>query len=143
MAAKALIGVSCLLLTCLCTACGPVTSAATSTPPAVATPPAAAAAAPAGTATVQRSATARPIAAADPTSRCPQYSAATYGIDPNQVADTGGGAQLVTVVAPSTASLAGTFRAWAKGTSGCWSPGVFAGQPAQPVPAQARPRGLL
>ena len=39
-----------------------------------------------------------------PTSRCPECSAATYGIDPNRVADTGGGAQLVTVVDPSTAS---------------------------------------
>jgi hypothetical protein len=34
------------------------------------------------------------------------------------VADTGGGTQLVTVVDPSTASLAGTFTAWARGAGG-------------------------
>ena len=67
----------------------------------------------------------------------------TYGIDPNRVADTGGGAQLVTIVAPSTASLAATFTAWAKGANGCWSPVSFAGQPAQPFLAQTGHGGLL
>jgi L,D-peptidoglycan transpeptidase YkuD (ErfK/YbiS/YcfS/YnhG family) len=143
MAAKSLIAVSCLLLTCLCAACAPATSAATSTPPAAATRPAASAAAPAGTATVPPPATARPIAAADPASRCRQYPAAIYGTDPNRVADTGGGAQLVTVIAPSTASLAATFTAWAKGANGCWSPVSFAGQPAQPFRAQTGHGGLL
>ena len=143
MAAKSLIAVSCLLLTCLCAACGSATSAATSAPSATATPSAAPAAAPAGTAAVSRPATARPIAASDPTSRCPQYPVVTYGIDPDRVADTGGGAQLVTVVAPSAASLAATFTAWAKGANGCWSPVTFAGQPVQPFRAQTGHGGLL
>ena len=67
----------------------------------------------------------------------------TYGIDPDRVADTGGGAQLVTVVAPSAASLAATFTAWAKGANGCWSPVTFAGQPVQPFRAQTGHGGLL
>ncbi len=87
--------------------------------------------------------TAPPVTARARPSRCPQYPAATYGIDPNQVADTGGGAQLVTVVAPSQASRAGTFTAWARGASGCWSPVSFAEQPAQPFPAQTGYGGLL
>jgi hypothetical protein len=58
-------------------------------------------------------------------------------------AGTGGGAQLVTVVAPSAASLTATFTAWAKGASGCWSPVSFAGQPAQPFRAQTGHGGLL
>src|ERR1700733_13256516 len=58
MGARSLIAVSCLLLTCLCAACGLATSAATSTPPAAATPPAASAAAPAGPAAVPRPAAA-------------------------------------------------------------------------------------
>jgi L,D-peptidoglycan transpeptidase YkuD (ErfK/YbiS/YcfS/YnhG family) len=86
---------------------------------------------------------ARPVTAAAPVSGCPRYPAATYGIDPNQVARTGGGAQLVTVVAPSAASWAGTFTAWAKGANGCWSPVSFAGQPAQPFRAQTGYGGLL
>ena len=78
-----------------------------------------------------------------PISRCPEYSAATYGIDPNQVADTGGGTQLVTVVDPSRVSLTGTFAAWARGANGCWSLVSFAGQPAQPFTAQTGSGGLL
>jgi L,D-peptidoglycan transpeptidase YkuD (ErfK/YbiS/YcfS/YnhG family) len=76
-------------------------------------------------------------------SRCTRYSAATYGIDPNEVADTGGGAQLVTVVDPSKVSVTGTFTAWAKRADGCWSPVSFAGQPAQPFQAQTGQGGLL
>jgi L,D-peptidoglycan transpeptidase YkuD (ErfK/YbiS/YcfS/YnhG family) len=85
----------------------------------------------------------RPPPATAPTPACPQYSAAVYGIDPNQVAGTGGGAQLVTVVASSSTSLAGTLAAWAKGASGCWSLVSFAGQPAQPFQAQMGSGGLL
>jgi hypothetical protein len=59
------------------------------------------------------------------------------------MAGTGGGAQLVTVVAPSAASWAATFTAWAKGASGCWSPVSLAGQPAQPFRAQTGYGGLL
>jgi L,D-peptidoglycan transpeptidase YkuD (ErfK/YbiS/YcfS/YnhG family) len=68
---------------------------------------------------------------------------AAYGIDPNQVADTGGGAQLVTVVAPSPRSWTATFTAWARTASGCWSPVSFARQPAQPFRAQTGSGGLL
>ncbi|MGH3153282.1 MAG: L,D-transpeptidase family protein [Streptosporangiaceae bacterium] len=75
--------------------------------------------------------------------RCLEYSAATYGIDPNQLADTGGGTQLVTVVDPSRTSLTGTFAAWARGANGCWSLVSFAGQPAQPFTAQTGRGGLL
>jgi L,D-peptidoglycan transpeptidase YkuD (ErfK/YbiS/YcfS/YnhG family) len=75
-------------------------------------------------------------------SRCPRYPAATYGIDPNRAADTGGGAQLVTVVAPSAMSWAATLTAWARGADGCWSPVSFAGQPGQPFRAQTGYGGL-
>jgi L,D-peptidoglycan transpeptidase YkuD (ErfK/YbiS/YcfS/YnhG family) len=87
---------------------------------------------------------AHPIAVPARASRCLQYPAATYGIDPNQVPDTGGGAQLVTVVAPSATGWAlATFTAWARGAGGCWSPVSFAGQPAQPFQAQTGQGGLL
>ena len=125
MGAKSLVAGSCLLLACLCAACGQATPPAPSTPPA---PP---------------RTTGRPATAPDPATRCPEYSAATYGIDPNRVADTGGGAQLVTVVDPTAASVTGTFTAWAKGANGCWSPVSFAGQPAQPFRAQTGYGGLL
>ena len=59
------------------------------------------------------------------------------------MAGTGGGAQLVTVVDPSRASLTGTFTAWARTGNGCWSPVSFAGQPAQPFRAQTGYGGLL
>jgi L,D-peptidoglycan transpeptidase YkuD (ErfK/YbiS/YcfS/YnhG family) len=87
--------------------------------------------------------TAGPATAPALASRCPEYPVTTYGIDPNQVADTGGGAQLVTVVAPSTTSWSGTFVAWSKGAYGCWVPVSFAGQPAQPFQAQTGYGGLL
>jgi L,D-peptidoglycan transpeptidase YkuD (ErfK/YbiS/YcfS/YnhG family) len=86
---------------------------------------------------------ARPATAPALASRCPQFPAATYGIDPNQRGGTAGGAQLVTVVAPSPASLTGTFTAWAKDAAGCWSPVSFTGQPAQPFRAQTGYGGLL
>jgi L,D-peptidoglycan transpeptidase YkuD (ErfK/YbiS/YcfS/YnhG family) len=86
---------------------------------------------------------ARPVTAPVLAARCPQYPAAAYGIDPNRVADTGGGAQLVTVIAPSAASRAATFTAWARAANGCWSPVSFAGQPAQPFRAQTGYGGLL
>ena len=140
MGAKPLICVSCLLLACLCAACG----SAMSTPPAAARPPLTSAAAPAKTATAPPPSTAGPpVAAATPASRCPQYPAASYGIDPNQMADTGGGTQLVTVVAPASTSLAATLAAWAKVANGCWSPVSFAGQPAQPFQSQTGYGGLL
>jgi L,D-peptidoglycan transpeptidase YkuD (ErfK/YbiS/YcfS/YnhG family) len=78
-----------------------------------------------------------------PSPPCTQYSSATYGIDPDDVAETGGGSQLVTVVAPTSQSVGGTFVAWAQGADGCWNPVVFAGQPAQPYQAQTGSGGLL
>jgi L,D-peptidoglycan transpeptidase YkuD (ErfK/YbiS/YcfS/YnhG family) len=87
--------------------------------------------------------TARPVTAQAAEPNCPQYRAATYGVDPNQVTDTGGGAQLVTVEAPSPASWTGIFVAWSRGANGCWSPVSFAGQPAQPYSAQTGYGGLL
>jgi len=118
---------------CLCAACGR------------AAPPApSAAAAPVRTAAVSPPASDPPATAPVLASRCAAYPLATYGIDPNQVADTGGGAQLVTVVAPSTTGwAAATFTAWAKSANGCWSPVSFAGQPQQPFQAQTGSGGLL
>ena len=74
---------------------------------------------------------------------CPSYPAATYGVDPNALAQTGGGTQLVTVVDPSDQSEDGVFVAWARGAGGCWSPVALAGQPAQPYEAQTGSGGLL
>jgi L,D-peptidoglycan transpeptidase YkuD (ErfK/YbiS/YcfS/YnhG family) len=145
--AKSVIAVSCLLLACLLpaclvAACGPAAPPASPAPPAALTPEASPAAVRAvGPATP---AAARPITAPARALRCPRYPAATYGIDPNQVPDTGGGAQLVTVVAPSTTGwAAATLTAWARGANGCWSPASFAGQPAQPFRAQTGQGGLL
>lgn len=74
---------------------------------------------------------------------CPAYPAATYGIDPNTLAQTGGGSQLVTVVDPTDQSEDGIFAAWARGAGGCWSPVAFPGQPAPPYQAQTGSGGLL
>jgi L,D-peptidoglycan transpeptidase YkuD (ErfK/YbiS/YcfS/YnhG family) len=145
MTAKLLIAVSCLLLACLCAGCGSAWPTASSTAPAAATRQATAAAAPASTAThppTTAPATTAPATTA-PASHCPQYPAATYGIDPNQVADTGGGTQLITVVDPSARSRTGAFTAWGKEAGGCWSPMSFAGQPAQPFGAETGYGGLL
>jgi len=98
-------------------------------------PPPATTAVPATTVTVP--------ATTAPPPPCPQYSTATYGIDPDDLSQTGGGSQLVTVVDPTSQSLAGIFVAWAEGANGCWSPVVFAGQPEQPYQAQTGYGGLL
>jgi L,D-peptidoglycan transpeptidase YkuD (ErfK/YbiS/YcfS/YnhG family) len=79
----------------------------------------------------------------DPPPACPQYPTATYGIDPNDVAQTGGGSQLVTVVDPTSRSVAGIFMAWSAGAGGCWTPVTFPGQPAQPYRAETGYGGLL
>jgi L,D-peptidoglycan transpeptidase YkuD (ErfK/YbiS/YcfS/YnhG family) len=129
MGAKSLVLVSCLLATCLCAACGLATPSAAPTQP---------------TAVARSTASpASPATALASTSPCPDYPAATYGIDPDQVADTGGGAQLVTVIAPSAASWTGIFTAWSRAAYGCWVPVSFAGQPAQPYQAQTGYGGLL
>jgi L,D-peptidoglycan transpeptidase YkuD (ErfK/YbiS/YcfS/YnhG family) len=87
--------------------------------------------------------TAPRVTTTDPPTPCPQYSSAVYGIDPDDVALTGGGSQLITVVAPTSQSLTGTFVAWAEGADGCWSPVVFAGQPEQPYQAETGHGGLI
>jgi L,D-peptidoglycan transpeptidase YkuD (ErfK/YbiS/YcfS/YnhG family) len=133
-AVKPVIAGTVLLLACLCAACGPAMRLAAPTRPATGTPPPTPAATPR---------TGRPAAAQAAATRCPQYPVATYGIDPNQVADTGGGTQLVTVVDPSAASLTGTLTAWTRTANDCWSPVSFAGQPAQPFQAQTGSGGLL
>jgi L,D-peptidoglycan transpeptidase YkuD (ErfK/YbiS/YcfS/YnhG family) len=140
--AKSVIAVNCLLLACLGAGCGSAAPPVSSTPPATGAAPASAAA-PAPTAGRPTPVTAHPVAARSGASRCPRYPVATYGIDPNRVPDTGGGTQLVTVVAPGAASWTATFTAWARGAGGCWSPASFAGQPAQPYRAQTGYGGLL
>jgi L,D-peptidoglycan transpeptidase YkuD (ErfK/YbiS/YcfS/YnhG family) len=132
-----------LLLACLCAACGSATPSAPSTAPGNIPPPPTLAAASVGTAAVPPRTTARPATAPALATGCPAYSAATYGIDPNRVSDTGGGTQLVTVVDPSPASVTGIFTAWARSANGCWSPVSWAGQPAQPFRAQTGYGGLL
>ena len=89
-------------------------------------------------------ATTSPQAAATTTAPpCPQYSSTVYGVDPNQLAQTGGGSQLVTVVAPTSQSVTATFVAWRQGAGGCWGPIVFPGLPGQPFQAQTGSGGLL
>ncbi len=133
VAAKLASAWCCLLAASLVAACGQAGPGAPPRPAAASTAAAAAhAAAAPPSATPAVSAT-----------RCPRYRRATYGIDPNRVAHTGGGSQLVTVVARSAASWAGTFVAWSRGASGCWRPVSLAGQPAQPFLAQTGYGGLL
>ncbi len=130
------------MVTCLSAACGTAAPAASAAVPATAAL-AASAAAPARTAARPSPLTAPALTTRTSPARCPRYPAAIYGIDPNRVAGTGGGAQLVTVVAASAASRAGIFTAWARAGRGCWSPVPFAGQPAQPFRAQTGYGGLL
>lgn len=87
--------------------------------------------------------TTAPVATTTTAPACPQFPAATYGIDPNDSVETGGGSQLVTVVDPSSESEDGILVAWAQGAGGCWSPVTFAGQPAEPYEAQTGSGGLL
>jgi L,D-peptidoglycan transpeptidase YkuD (ErfK/YbiS/YcfS/YnhG family) len=86
--------------------------------------------------------TAPRVTTTDPAPPCAQYSSAVYGIDPDDMAQTGGGSQLVTVVASTSQSLTGTFVAWAE-ADGCWSPVVLPGQPEQPYQAQLGYGGLI
>jgi L,D-peptidoglycan transpeptidase YkuD (ErfK/YbiS/YcfS/YnhG family) len=73
---------------------------------------------------------------------CPAYPAATYGVDPNSMSNTGGGTQLVTVVAPSSNSRTAVLVAWAR-AGHCWVAASLPGQPAQPFPAETGYGGLL
>lgn len=93
--------------------------------------------------TVTSPPTSRPAVVTTTTLGCAVYPAATYGINPNTVASTGGGTQLVTVVAPSRSSRSATLVAWTRRASGCWTPASFAGAPAQPYRAETGYAGLL
>lgn len=75
------------------------------------------------------------------TTRCgPDYTGA-YGADPNAMANTGNGTQLITVSDPSSSSTSGKLTAWDK-TGGCWAPHSFPGQPAQPFRAETGYGGI-
>ncbi|MDQ6838706.1 MAG: L,D-transpeptidase family protein [Actinomycetota bacterium] len=67
---------------------------------------------------------------------CSGNDPAIYGVDPNQMATTGGGSQLITVAAPGPSSQSGTLTAWDRAATGCWVPHVFGGQPPQPYRAE-------
>ncbi len=73
---------------------------------------------------------------------CPVNDAGRYGADPNVMADTGGGSQLITIADPNAASVAGTFTAWTVRPGGCWVPMAFAGQPAQPYRVETGYAGI-
>lgn len=94
------------------------------------------------TETVAPPSTAPPPTTTDPPPPCPRYPAAAYGVDPATLGQTGGGLQLVTVVDPSTQSVAGILVAWSKGADGCWRPAAFPGQPAQPYRAETGYGGM-
>ncbi len=142
MGAKLAVALCCVLVACLTAACGLAESPASSTPASVIRP-ATSAPAPARTGPLPALRTGPPNRPLTLASSCPHYPAASYGIDPNEVADTGGGTQLVTVVAPSPASWTATFVAWSRAANGCWGPASFAGQPALPFSAQTGHGGLL
>jgi L,D-peptidoglycan transpeptidase YkuD (ErfK/YbiS/YcfS/YnhG family) len=108
----------------------------TTVPPTTTIPPTTTTTVPATTTTVPPTTT---TTVAPP---CETFSAAVYGVDPNAVGDTGGGSQLVTVVAPSGKSLAGALVVWAK-AGGCWRPVSLPGQPAWPWRAETGYGGLL
>jgi L,D-peptidoglycan transpeptidase YkuD (ErfK/YbiS/YcfS/YnhG family) len=150
---KQLLGASAVLLAaCLCAGCGsgplwahpnaPTAPASTATPASAATP-----ATTQAPAKAQAKSETKAKAKPQPP-RCPSYSTATYGTDPDQIADTGGGTELVTVVAPTSAAVtvrpaAARLTPWVKNTNGCWSPVEFTGQPAPPFPAETGQGGLL
>ncbi len=58
------------------------------------------------------------------------------GADPNLMADTGGGQQLITVDGRYYGSTQATLAVWARQADGCWSPATLPGQPAQPFRAE-------
>ena len=58
------------------------------------------------------------------------------GADPNLMADTGGGSQLITVDGQYYGSTKATLTVWSRQADGCWSPATLSGQPAQPFTAE-------
>jgi hypothetical protein len=75
-------------------------------------------------------------------SACPANSVATYGVDPNSLANDGGGTQLITEIGSYTATSA-SFTAWNKGGNGCWAPAALPGQPAMPYRSEVGYHGLI
>jgi len=73
---------------------------------------------------------------------CAPNDPGRFGVDPNVVANDGGGTQLITVSDPSYASTAGTLTAWGRQPGGCWLPVSFAGQAPQPYRAETGYAGL-
>ncbi len=63
---------------------------------------------------------------------CAPNDPGRFGVDPNVMANDGGGTQLITVSDPDSSALAGTFTAWSRQPGGCWTPMAFGGQPSQP-----------
>lgn len=82
--------------------------------------------------------------AAPSTGSCEPYDVSVYGVDPNAMADqdTGGGYQLITVVASKPTSHTGVLTAW-QFTDGCWSPAQLPGGAGQPLKAQLGKNGVV
>ncbi len=74
---------------------------------------------------------------------CAPNDPGRYGVDPNVMANDGGGTQLVTISDPDPSALAGTFTAWTRTTGGCWVPATLAGQPAMPYRAETGYGGIV
>ena len=66
---------------------------------------------------------------------CP-VNASDLGVDPNLMADTGGGSQLMTVQGSYYGNVHAIFTAWDRRADGCWVPATLPGQPAMPYTAE-------
>ncbi|HET9078772.1 MAG TPA: L,D-transpeptidase family protein [Acidimicrobiales bacterium] len=60
----------------------------------------------------------------------------SLGADPNLMADTGGGTQLLTVAGRYSGSTSATLAVWQRQPDGCWAAAPLAGQAAQPFSAE-------
>jgi hypothetical protein len=74
---------------------------------------------------------------------CPANSVTRYGVDPNALANNGGGTQLITEIGATYSSKVATFTAWNKGANGCWAPAALPGQPAMPYQSELGYNGLI
>ncbi|HET9118472.1 MAG TPA: L,D-transpeptidase family protein, partial [Pseudonocardiaceae bacterium] len=66
---------------------------------------------------------------------CP-VNPASMAADPNLMAATGGGRQLVSVVGRYSGSTNAVLGVWSRRSDGCWTPAQLPGQPAQPWTAE-------
>ncbi|HEX8226688.1 MAG TPA: hypothetical protein VF572_02355 [Candidatus Saccharimonadales bacterium] len=73
---------------------------------------------------------------------CGRYAIKKYGIDPNKLQKTGGGGQLVTVVANDASDRYGKFTAWNKDDDGCWSPAGLGSRLEQPFRSETGVKGF-